>query len=633
MQLRWIFTTLLLCACADAQAQTNPRITCAGVNQGRPLSIDFAGTAITSCTAGPSNLAINLSSAAGSGAPTNSTYITQTPDPTLSAEQAMSLLGTGLVKNTTGSGVQSIYTGTSCAYAVKSLDAAGAATCTAAPAAGAPASAGYWTKTADATLSNEFDMSSLATGILLNTTTTGVPTIYAGTSCAANQYMNALDASGVKTCAQVATSQLSGTVTNAQLASSYSGTGACAASKWVSTLNGNAAPTCTQPAYSDLTGAPTIPADISAASYITKVAEASLSNEFAMGSLATGIVKNTTTTGVPSIAVAGTDYAAATSGSAVLLGNGAGGFSNYAGTSCTNQFNRSLSTAGVATCAGVGVADFTANQGTTTQVLHGNAAGQPSWAAVADGDITPAYSGTGACGANTWASTLTRNASPTCTQPGFSNLSGSATNSQLPVVDLAHGGTNKNNTASNGAIIYSDASTFLPSAVGTAGQGFYSGGAGAPTWVDDNKIVRLTADYTNATTTLSNTALTWTSPAAVSRSAFECRLMVKSSATTTGGQFDVLVATVPTTITYELEYVTAAGTAPSTGGTKVFVQVVAGSTLLGPAATSLTTYTLWRLSGIIVHTSTASAVTVRGKAGAAGTLTVGSGSYCTYYTL
>lgn len=39
-------------------------------------------------------------------------------------------------------------------------------------------------------------------------------------------------------------------------------------------------------------------------SYITKVAEGTLSNEFALGSLATGILRNTTTTGVPVIAVA-----------------------------------------------------------------------------------------------------------------------------------------------------------------------------------------------------------------------------------------------------------------------------------------------------------------------------------------
>lgn len=42
------------------------------------------------------------------GAPTTAKYIVQTPDGTLSAEQALSALGTGLVKNTTGTGVLSI---------------------------------------------------------------------------------------------------------------------------------------------------------------------------------------------------------------------------------------------------------------------------------------------------------------------------------------------------------------------------------------------------------------------------------------------------------------------------------------------------------------------------------------------
>lgn len=50
-----------------------------------------------------------------------------------------------------------------------------------------------------------------------------------------------------------------------------------------------------------------------------------------------------------------------------------------------------------------------------------------------DAQLTGAYSGVGACGANTWASTLARNAAPTCTQPAFSNLSGVAAAGQLPV--------------------------------------------------------------------------------------------------------------------------------------------------------------------------------------------------------
>jgi len=46
----------------------------------------------------------------GSGAPTDATYIVQTANGSLSAEQVMGSLATGLVKNTTTTGVQSIAT-------------------------------------------------------------------------------------------------------------------------------------------------------------------------------------------------------------------------------------------------------------------------------------------------------------------------------------------------------------------------------------------------------------------------------------------------------------------------------------------------------------------------------------------
>ncbi len=52
-------------------------------------------------------------------------------------------------------------------------------------------------------------------------------------------------------------------------------------------------------------GAAAAPAN---ATYITQTANGDLSAEFALGSLATGILKNTTTTGVPTIAVAAQDY-------------------------------------------------------------------------------------------------------------------------------------------------------------------------------------------------------------------------------------------------------------------------------------------------------------------------------------
>lgn len=53
------------------------------------------------------------------------------------------------------------------------------------------------------------------------------------------------------------------------------------------------------------------------ATYITQTANGTLTNEFALSSLATGLLKNTTGTGVPTIAAAGTDYLTPT-------GNGSG---------------------------------------------------------------------------------------------------------------------------------------------------------------------------------------------------------------------------------------------------------------------------------------------------------------------
>ena len=51
---------------------------------------------------------VDISAGGGGGAPTTATYITQTADAGLSAEQALSSLATGIVKNTTGTGVLSI---------------------------------------------------------------------------------------------------------------------------------------------------------------------------------------------------------------------------------------------------------------------------------------------------------------------------------------------------------------------------------------------------------------------------------------------------------------------------------------------------------------------------------------------
>jgi len=90
----------------------------------------------------------------------------------------------------------------------------------------------------------------------------------------------------------------------------------------------------------------------SADTYLIKTTDTVLGHAQAMGSLGSGLRLSTATTGVQS---------------------------TYAGTSVSNQCIRSIDASGSATGSGVGVNDFTANQGKTTQALFGNASGQPSW--------------------------------------------------------------------------------------------------------------------------------------------------------------------------------------------------------------------------------------------------------------
>ena len=73
--------------------------------------------------------------------------------------------------------------------------------------------------------------------------------------------------------------------------------------------------------------------------------------------ITSSLLKTTATGGVVP-AVASTDYAPITTGTSLQLANGSGGFSSYAGVTCTNQFLRALSGAGASTCATVANTDL-----------------------------------------------------------------------------------------------------------------------------------------------------------------------------------------------------------------------------------------------------------------------------------
>jgi len=183
---------------------------------------------------------------------------------------------------------------------------------------------------------------------------------------------------------------------------SASGTGACT-NQFVRTLNSDAAPTCATVALgTDTSGAaPTATAlaangtncsagsyplgvDASgnsesctvaastAADYITGSAQSTLSAEQSLGALTTGLLLNTSSAGT-------------------------GTLSQYGGTSCTNQFPRSLNASGAATCATVTSGDTSGTFPATAHNLLSSTHGDTLAASVVAGDIlvgnaTPAWS-------------------------------------------------------------------------------------------------------------------------------------------------------------------------------------------------------------------------------------------------
>lgn len=82
-------------------------VTSNGTDLGRPWTLKLNGAGISCSLTASREATCNVSSGGGGGAPTTATYVTQTPDATLSAEFALSTLPSGILRSTTGTGALS----------------------------------------------------------------------------------------------------------------------------------------------------------------------------------------------------------------------------------------------------------------------------------------------------------------------------------------------------------------------------------------------------------------------------------------------------------------------------------------------------------------------------------------------
>jgi len=107
-----------------------------------------------------------------------------------------------------------------------------------------------------------------------------------------------------------------------------------------------------------------------------------------------GLIKTSGGTGTLSIAISGTDYAPATSGTAIFYGNGSGGFSNVTVGSGLTFSGGTLSNSG----SGLTVGTTAISSGATTKVLYDNAGALGEYSISGSGNVamtaSPTFTGT-----------------------------------------------------------------------------------------------------------------------------------------------------------------------------------------------------------------------------------------------
>ena len=188
---------------------------------------------------------------------------------------------------------------------------------------------------------------------------------------------------------------LSGTLTDAGLASAYSGVGSCGANQFANTFTRNAAPGCAQVGYAQLSGAPQLAQTLANASH-------KWLNSY---TASTGLFTQTQPdysdlTGVPSTFAPSAHNLLSTA---------------HGDTAAHSVLRGDI-------IAGIGASPA------WTAVAKGGTNSYPKWNA--SGDVVPSTnpaSGTGACGANQFETGDNADAAPSCAQVAYAGISGTPT--------------------------------------------------------------------------------------------------------------------------------------------------------------------------------------------------------------